>query len=377
MVSSLTAKPAAKTIQTGAQERLSPGVREAADAAAARAYRDTLRSARPAKAEHFDPEEIRRLVQLGKQRGLIHEAGEARKIAKDGRDVTEQHLALRSQWIEVTPERARAWLENNFRNRPLSDDVVRAYARDMTNGAWIATHQGIAFNDADELIDGQHRLHAIVLSGVTVRMMVTFGLPSKIEGKEMTTMDAVDRGRTRSVADQLKIQHGFRDAGITAAICASVASICCGERTRRLSVGQTLEVFRAYEEPIGRVIAVRAKAHGLRSAGVLAGFVFALAAEEKAGALFARLNDEGAQERLAPMGLLRSFLTSDEAKLFTPTLNRGLAELVLQAVWLELRGKTVAKLEMGTDGVEHFRKLQKERVAKIAGIFKLPGGAGK
>jgi hypothetical protein len=127
---------------------------------------------------------------------------------------------------------------------------VDAYARDMLNGVWVPTHQGLAFNDRDELIDGQHRLQAIVKSGCTVRMMVTFGLASVIDGKEMTTMDAVDRGRTRSVADQLKIQHGFKDGAITAAICTNLAAICSQERTRRLSVGQTLEIFRAFEGPI-------------------------------------------------------------------------------------------------------------------------------
>jgi len=95
---------------------------------------------------------------------------------------------------------AKDWLENNFRNRPISEDTVAAYARDMIAGQWVATHQGVAFNDKDELIDGQHRLHAIVRCDKTIRMMVTFGLPSVIEGKQMTTMDCVDRGRTRSSA---------------------------------------------------------------------------------------------------------------------------------------------------------------------------------
>lgn len=337
-------------------------------------------------APRFDPDEIRRIVKLGMQRGLIRAPENdgtpaAQQIDKSGADAArllqESGEILRSQWIDVTPAKAALWLENNFRNRPLSDDTVRAYARDMVAGQWVATHQGIAFNDRDELIDGQHRLRAIVLSGVTARMMVTFGLPSLIDGKEMTTMDAVDRGRPRSVADQLKIQHGFREGGTIAAICAAVASICCGERTRRLSVGQTLAVFRAYEPTILWLLPHRSKLPGLRNAGLLAGFVFALATEKGEGAIagmFMAFNKcEGLKEKSA-MAHLRAFVTSDEAKLFTPTLNRGLAELVMQAIHLELRGKPIAKLELSLDGVAHFRALQKERVEKIAGLFALPAG---
>lgn len=361
--------------------------------------------------DHIDPDEMRRLVELGKARGLIAEtakpgngtkarrvdlqavradvdelkakgliipAGVARPVEKNGRDVCEQHLGLRSQWMDVTPAMAARWLENNFRNRPISEDVVIAYARDMTNGVWVATHQGIAFNDRDELIDGQHRLIAITRCGLTIRMMVTFGLPSKIEGKEMTTMDAVDRGRTRSVADQLRIQHGMKDGSTIAAICASIGTICCGVRTRRLSVGQTLEIYRAFEGPVNFVIENRPKAHGLRMTSVLSGFAFAMGSETDFGkcrtaiaAMFQRLVGTDALKPGSPMGLLRAFLTSDDAKLLNSGKNIGLAELVMHAILLEERRMTPEKLELSPAGVDHFRKLQKERVRAIAEMFAL------
>lgn len=326
------------------------------------------------RAAKFDPEEIRHIVRRSKAAGLLRGAGDAAPVEKNGKPVAAEH-GLRSQWMDVTPEIAQRWLENNFRNRPIAEDVVAAYARDMTNGIWVPTHQGVAFNDQDALIDGQHRLHAIVRCGKTVRMMVTFGLPSKIEGAEMTTMDAVDRGRTRSVADQLKIQHGLKDGTAIAAICSSLGCICYGHRTRRLSVGQTLEIFRAFEEPVKRVIAGRAKEHGLRATGVLAGFAFAIAASAGASVVFQRLNDGRKLPPKSPTKLLRDFLTSDDAKLLSRSTDRGLAELVLQAIFLEQKGREIAKLELAQEGAEHFRKLQPERVAKIAELFRLPDSA--
>jgi hypothetical protein len=76
--------------------------------------------------------------------------------------------------------------------------------------------------------------------------------------------------------------------------------------------------------------------------------------------------------KFSPIVKLRAFLTSDEAKLFTRSLDRGLAELVLQAVYLEQKQKPIAKLEMSLDGANYFRAEQRDRVAKIASLFQLP-----
>lgn len=308
----------------------------------------------------------------------VHPPGVALPIEKNGTDVTRGE-AGRSQWMDVTPKLAQRWLHNNFRNRPVSDDVVTAYARDMATGQWVATHQGIAFNDRDELIDGQHRLLAVVKSRCTVRMMVTFGLPSKIAGREMTTMDCVDRGRMRSVADQLKIQHGLSHGAQLAAVANALANLCVGERTRRLSVGQTLQVYRAFEPQVNYVLANRSKQHGLKTTGAVAAFAFAMAATgekmDGGGAIakmFHRLNTgEGLQPKSA-IGKLREFLTSDEAKLITRSLDRGVAEVTLQAIHMECKGEPCSKLLTILAGANHFRALQPERVAKIAALFKLP-----
>lgn len=83
---------------------------------------------------------------------------------------------LRTQLIEVTPPLAEKWLaDHNEGNRPISKSVVKRYADDIKNGRWMLTHQGPAFDDSDRLIDGQHRLSAVIESGIPVPMYVTFG----------------------------------------------------------------------------------------------------------------------------------------------------------------------------------------------------------
>lgn len=103
-------------------------------------------------------------------------------------------------WIDVTPAKAQKWLRDaNTHNRRQGD--VSSYARDMREGRWQETHEPIAFSDDGVLIDGQHRLAAIVASGATVRMLV-------VRGTQMETQGVIDCGRSRSLADRIKLGRG-------------------------------------------------------------------------------------------------------------------------------------------------------------------------
>lgn len=158
---------------------------------------------------------------------------------------------------------------------------------------------------------------------------------------------------------------------------------------------ETLDVFRAYEAPIQWVMAMRSREVGLRTTGVMAAFAFAIATENNSpealgsspiSLMFEKLvsgNDPIRRTSRkspckswsadSPIARLRTFLTSDEAKLITRSLDRGLAELTLQAIYLEQKEKPIKKLEMALDGVNHFRKVQRDLVARIAALFELPG----
>jgi hypothetical protein len=339
----------------------------------------TLSHYKTLDAGHVDPEEIRRLVSRSKAAGLIKTAPSKdapARIDKSGTDVAAvSGDSLRSVWMDVDPGLAAHWLQNNFVNRPMSEDTVRSYARDMVNGVWVPTHQGVAFNDLDHLIDGQHRLSAIVMCGLTIRMMVTFGLPSQIAGKQMTTMDAVDRGKTRSVADQLKIQHGMKNGSAIAMICASIATMCHDDRTRRLTVGQTLDIYREFQDAIDWVIDFRPSAPGLRAKGVIAACAFAVSGNCKLKGpchdLFTGNFIEGSTG--SPLHQLREFLLSDEAKLLNRGTDRGLAELTLLALQLHVAGERPDRLTLSQAGLHAFRALQPKRVAAVARIFVIPG----
>ena len=111
--------------------------------------------------------------------------------------------------MEVTPELAAEWLKENINNRKIRLDHVKKIAADIKAGKWILTGDAIRFSDS-RLIDGQHRLLAIVQSGTTVETVVMFGVPD-------SAFDRIDQNKTRSASDIL-ISHGISNP----TECASV-----------------------------------------------------------------------------------------------------------------------------------------------------------
>lgn len=99
--------------------------------------------------------------------------------------------------MTITPEIAAEWLERNFAgNRPLSTLRVSRYAGAITRGEWRLNGETIKFNTAGELIDGQHRLRAIVVAGKAIDVFVARGVDD---------YDTVDQGKARSAADTMHI----------------------------------------------------------------------------------------------------------------------------------------------------------------------------
>ena len=80
----------------------------------------------------------------------------------------------------ITPALAEKYLSTNVEHqRHINTPKVALYAKMMKDGDWALDGQSIKFaknGRSQVLIDGQHRLHAIILSGVPVEMVVQRGL---------------------------------------------------------------------------------------------------------------------------------------------------------------------------------------------------------
>ena len=100
--------------------------------------------------------------------------------------------------VDVTVEAAVKWLEGNTHNRPIRDGRVSQYAGDIKAGHWRFTHQGICFDRNGTLIDGQHRLYAVLEANRPARMAVWVGM-------DPATHAFIDEGLSRSVVDVLRL----------------------------------------------------------------------------------------------------------------------------------------------------------------------------
>jgi hypothetical protein len=84
--------------------------------------------------------------------------------------------------------------EANPKNRTIKTQMWRRYSRDMARGFWRLTHQGVAFDSDGALLDGQHRLLAIVNAGLGVPIVIFLNC-------EPESREAVDLATKRSTFD--------------------------------------------------------------------------------------------------------------------------------------------------------------------------------
>lgn len=110
----------------------------------------------------------------------------------------------------ITPERAKQMLERNVRNRPLRQSHVASLAKDMLARRWKNDGSPVRFSKTGKLLDGQHRLTAISVSGIAAQMVVITGLDDDV-------FDTIDTGSKRTMGDVLSLQ-GFANAKLVASI---------------------------------------------------------------------------------------------------------------------------------------------------------------
>ena len=78
--------------------------------------------------------------------------------------------------MTITPEMAKKWLETSKGNRGLSKNSIEQIRHDILAGRWDEdSWDCITFDASGSLINGHHRLHAIVSAGKAVSAFVMFG----------------------------------------------------------------------------------------------------------------------------------------------------------------------------------------------------------
>ena len=100
-----------------------------------------------------------------------------------------------AETVKVTPEMARAWLDDNGANRTIRRAAVQTYKADMLAGRWRGDDSTLRLNPRGTLINGQHRLIAFLESGlpfIWLSIQVSEGDAASFRG---------DGGKVRTVRD--------------------------------------------------------------------------------------------------------------------------------------------------------------------------------
>lgn len=139
-----------------------------------------------------------------------------------------------SEIVWVTPDEALDWLENtNTHNRTVSQVDVDKLAKAILRGEWQLNGDAIRFDRDGILLDGQHRLWAIVQAETPVQTCVVRGL----DPDSQRTMDV---GRRRTLADTLKL-NGHKNCGQMAAAVSLLwrwdMGIVMGSKTPTITEG--------------------------------------------------------------------------------------------------------------------------------------------
>lgn len=99
-----------------------------------------------------------------------------------------------AQVVTITPADAKAYLGGNTNNRTINERAVARYATAMQRGEWLVGNDAICIAEDGTLLNGQHRLSAVILSGAPQQFLVR-------ENVNKDDLKAMDQGNKRLGSD--------------------------------------------------------------------------------------------------------------------------------------------------------------------------------
>jgi hypothetical protein len=135
-----------------------------------------------------------------------------------------KHTSPKVEYIMVGPEEAGRMLLRNIDNRPIVETHVMQIVEAMKAGHWKSNGATIVFSK-NRLVDGQHRLNAVVRSGCRVPMLIIWNIANDV-------FDTIDIGRKRTASDSLAM-GGENEAKRLASTLAFVGRYTTGAMRNR------------------------------------------------------------------------------------------------------------------------------------------------
>jgi hypothetical protein len=161
------------------------------------------------------------------------------------------------QIVLVTPTMAGKYLLKNTNNRKVSPDRVKMFSWLMQHFYWWPLNS-LVFDTQGVLLDGQHRLEAVLKSGVPTHFKVISNVPED-------WMTAIDAGRSRKFHDYTKFfNEPFGEKHLAIAKYLHNGCGSMGGRTHKIkSIYENIDLVKMYFEPIDFAIKHTANIRGV------------------------------------------------------------------------------------------------------------------
>lgn len=239
---------------------------------------------------------------------------------------------MKTDVVMINPEMAERYLKRNLNNRPLSIAWANELSKRIKRNEWKLNGEAIKFSSDDYLLDGQHRLKAIILSGTPVPALV-------IRGVDRMSFDTMDQGKSRCASDILAI-NGEKNANLVAAAAKIVflfkenkGAPVFNNRVTPIQIEKTLALYPEIRQSAS--IADKTKKILLPSVAASLWVLFWQKDRELANEFFARLEDGASLTRHHPIKTLRDRLIVNSASI-TRLRQKELCAFVIKA-WNAVR----------------------------------------
>ncbi|WP_414167166.1 hypothetical protein ACMATS_06030 [Streptoverticillium reticulum] len=251
---------------------------------------------------------------------------------------------VRAVVMTVTVEMAESWLENNTHNRHMRPRHVDALVRDILADSWQLNGEAIKIASNGQVLDGQHRLAAVVQSGKSITTLVVTGLPPDTQG-------SMDSGVKRTTGDVFELD-GIPNSTLVAAIVTKKWKWDRGdyrfhssERPTKPESRRILKEFPGILESAHEVSSLRPATKGMLQPSIagLAHYLFTDIDAGDAVWFFGRLNDGAELKSDHPILTLRDRLFSEAEKLGSSPSHQNM-ELLIRG-WNAFReGRPLGKI---------------------------------
>lgn len=145
---------------------------------------------------------------------------------------------FKTQVETFSVNRAVEALKVNKANRPLSKHTVSTYAKAIERGEWLLNGEAICFDEKGNLVNGQHRCHAIIMCKKPIQTVVVYGAQ---DGSFKT----YDTGKRRGGADAMALE-GYKNHITLAAAARALLMLDSGASWKSFTNTQLLDAVKEH-----------------------------------------------------------------------------------------------------------------------------------